>query len=188
MMRPRWQKVLHDLTGNLPRTLLVVVSIIVGVLSIGVITGSYGIISHDMSASYAANNPMNIELHTQDFTSSLIQTVQNMRSVKQAEGRRLFGMQARLPGTSTNAVGSSQWVPVNMVAINDFATQKINLMHVLSGSGKPSKNEVLLEKKVLESLKVKVAGSGDVKYYGDAEVKKSMAGSGSVTRLGAAPH
>ena len=64
MMRPRWQKVLHDLTGNLSRTLLVVVSIIVGVFSIGVITGTYVIISHDMSASYAANNPMNIELRT----------------------------------------------------------------------------------------------------------------------------
>ena len=152
MMRPRWRKVLHDLTGNLPRTLLVVVSIVVGVFSIGVITGSYVIISHDMSASYAANNPMNVELRTQDFNSSLLQTVQDMRAVKQAEGRRLFSMQTRLPG-------SSQWVPTNLVAINNFTTQKINLMHVLAGSGKPAKNEVLLEKKVLESLHVKVGDS-----------------------------
>jgi putative ABC transport system permease protein len=152
MMRPRWRKVLHDLTGSLSRTLLVVISIVVGVFSIGVITGTYVIISQDMSASYAANSPMNVELRTDDFDSSLIQTVQDMRGVKQAEGRRVFGMQVRLPGTS-------QWLPINVVAINNFATQKINLMHVLSGSGRPAKNQVLLEKRMLDSLKVKLGDS-----------------------------
>ncbi len=152
MMRPRWRKVLHDLTGSLSRTLLVVVSIVVGVSSIGVITGAYMIISQDMSASYAANNPMNVELRTDDFNSTLIQTVQDMRGVKQAEGRRVFGLQVRLPGTI-------QWLPANLVAINNFATQKINLMHVLSGIGQPAKNQVLLEKKLLDSLNVKVGDS-----------------------------
>ncbi len=152
MMRPRWRKVWHDLIGSLSRTLLVVVSIVVGVFSIGVITGTYVIISQDMSASYAANNPMNVELQTDDFNSSLIQTIQDMRGVKQAEGRRIFSIQARIPGTS-------QWLPTNMVAINNFTTQKINLMHVLSGSGRPAKNQVLLEKKVLDSLNVKVGDS-----------------------------
>ena len=151
-MRPRWRKVLHDLTGSLSRTLLVVVSIVVGVFSIGVITGTYVIISQDMSASYAANNPMNVELLTGDFNSTLIQTVRDMRGVKQAEGRRVFSMQTRLPNTS-------QWMPINVVSINNFTTQKINLMHVLSGTGKPGKNQVLLEKKVLESLNIKVGDS-----------------------------
>ena len=75
-----------------------------------------------------------------------------MHGVKQAEGRRVFSMQARIPGTS-------QWLPTNVVAINNFTTQKINLMHVLSGSGRPAKNQVLLEKKVLDSLNVKVGDS-----------------------------
>ena len=152
MMRPRWRKVFHDLTGSLSRTLLVVISIIVGVFSIGVITGTYVIISQDMSASYAANNPMNVELLTDGFNSTLVQAVKDMHGVKQAEGRRVFGMQVRLPGTS-------QWMPTNVVAINNFATQKINLMHVLAGTGQPAKNQVLLEKKVLDSLNVKVGDS-----------------------------
>ena len=153
MMRPRWRKVWHDLTGSLSRTLLVVVSIIVGVFSIGVITGTYVIISQDMSASYAANNPMNVELLTADFDSTLVKTIQDMHGVKQAEGRRVFSMQVSLPGNN------NQWTPVNVVAINDFATQKINLMHVLSGTGRPAKNQVLLEKKVLDALNVKVGDS-----------------------------
>ena len=152
MMRPRWRKVFHDLTGNLSRTALVVVSIAVGVFSIGVIVGAYVIISQDMSASYAANNPMNVELRTDAFDSNLVKTVQDMSGVKQAEGRRVFTIQARIPG-------SSQWVPLNVVAIDDFAKQKINLMHILSGTGKPAKKQVLLERKVLQSLNVKVGDS-----------------------------
>jgi putative ABC transport system permease protein len=149
MMRPRWLKVFHDLTGSLSRTALVVISIAVGVFSIGVIVGAYVIISEDMSASYAANNPMNVELRTDAFDSSLIKTIQDISGIKQAEGRRVFSMQARIPG-------SSEWVPLSLVAIDDFTRQKINLMHVLSGSGKPAKKQALLEQKVLQSLNVKV--------------------------------
>jgi hypothetical protein len=32
-----------------------------------------------------------------------------------------------------------------------------------------------------------VAGSGDVNYYGDPQVSKSVVGSGNARRLGAAP-
>jgi putative ABC transport system permease protein len=66
-MRPRWRKVFHDLWDSKARTLLVVFSIAVGVFSIGVIAGAYMIISNDMGASYAANNPSNIELRMGSF-------------------------------------------------------------------------------------------------------------------------
>jgi putative ABC transport system permease protein len=148
MIRPRWHKVLHDLWDSKSRTALVVFSIVVGVFSIGVIVGAYVILSHDMGISYASNNPANIEIRAAAFDSSLVQTVQNMSGIKQAEGRRIFTMQARLPG-------SSQWVPLNVVSIDDFTKQKINLMHVISGTGKPVKQQVLLEHETLQDLNVK---------------------------------
>jgi putative ABC transport system permease protein len=149
MIRPRWRKVFHDLVGNFSRTALVVMSIAVGVFSIGVIVGAYVIISHDMSASYAANNPMNIELRTTPFTNTLITVVKNIRGVRQVEGRRVFTMRARIPG-------SSQWVTLNMVAIDDFSRMQINLMHPISGTDHPAKKEVLLERKALQDLDVAV--------------------------------
>ena len=148
-MRPRWRKVFHDLIGNFSRTALVVLSIAVGVFSIGVIVGAYVIIAHDMSASYAANNPMNIELRSTPFDNTLITVVKNMRGVNQVEGRSVFSMRTRIPG-------SSQWVTLNMVAIEDFSTMQINLMHIVTGTDLPGKNEVLLERKALQSLNVSV--------------------------------
>jgi len=76
-MKPRWRKVLHDLIDNKGRTLLVVFSIAVGVFSIGVIAGAYQIISNDMSISYAANIPANIELRTSNFDEDVLTSIHN---------------------------------------------------------------------------------------------------------------
>ena len=149
MMRPRWRKVLHDLVNNLSRTVLVVVSIAVGVFSIGVIVGAYVIISNDMSVSYAANNPMNIDLRTNSFDNSLVNTVQNMHGVKDAEGRRVFTARARVQGTD-------QWTTINVIAIDDYSNIKINLLQTDSGTNSPRTKQVVLERKVLAELNVSV--------------------------------
>jgi len=152
-MRPRWRKVFSDLIDNKLRTALVVFSIAVGVFSIGVISGTYVIIANDMSASYAANNPMNVELRTDNpFTTGLLTTVKSMRGVEDAEGRRIFAMRARVPG-------SSQWTSLNLVAIEDFKKVKINLLRPISGATNAGKKEVLLEKKAMTTLNV---SAGDV--------------------------
>ena len=84
-MRPRWRKVLHDLFDNKARTLLVVFSIAVGVFSIGVISGAYQIIKNDMSISYAANNPSNVELRTLNFNDDVLASIKNAQGVYIAE-------------------------------------------------------------------------------------------------------
>ena len=152
-MRPRWRKVFSDLIDNKFRTALVVFSIAIGVFSIGVISGAYVIIANDMSASYAANNPMNVELRMSDpFTSDLVTTVKGMRGVAEAEGRRIFTIRVRVPG-------SQQWTTLDMVAIEDFKKVKVNLLKPLAGETNPGKKQVLLEKKAIATLKVPLGAS-----------------------------
>ena len=149
MMRPRWRKVFHDLINSFSRTALVVVSIAVGVFSIGVIVGAYIIISNDMSVSYASNNPMNIDLRTNPFDNSLVNSIQNMRGVKESEGRRVFTTRARVQGTE-------QWVTLNVIAIEDYSNMKINLLPVDSGTNAPKTRQVVLERKVVAELHISV--------------------------------
>ena len=52
MLSPRWCKVLRDLWINKKRTVLVVLSIAVGVFSVGVVTHMRMIVSRDLAASY----------------------------------------------------------------------------------------------------------------------------------------
>ncbi|HEX9331636.1 MAG TPA: ABC transporter permease [Anaerolineales bacterium] len=150
-MKPRWRKVFHDLIDYKARTLLVVFSIAVGVFSIGVIAGAYQIISNDMSASYSANKPANVELRMTDFDEDVLSMIHNQRGVEDAEGRRVFNMRVRVPGTE-------KWTTLDMVAFEDFEKNAIDLLTPVQGQMIPKKREVLLEQEVLQHIDTGVGG------------------------------
>lgn len=145
------------------RTLLVVFSIAVGVFSIGVISGAYEIISNDMGASYAANNPSNIELRTSSFNDEVLSSIRNANGVKDAEGRRVVNFRVR-PETS------DQWITINLVAFDDFAKNEVNLLVPVEGRSEAGKNEILLEKESLEEFNISV-GEGLVFELADGSEK-----------------
>jgi putative ABC transport system permease protein len=151
-MKPRWRKVIHDLLDNKGRTLLVVLSIAVGVFSIGVIAGAYQIIANDMSVSYSANQPANVELRMTDFDEETLEMIHNQRGVEDAEGRRVFNIRVR-------AAGTEKWTTLDMIAFEDFEENGINLLIPIAGQPKPEKREVLLEQDVLEHID---AGMGEL--------------------------
>ena len=144
-MKPRWRKVFHDLLDNKGRTLLVVFSIAVGVFSIGVIAGAYQIIANDMSVSYSANQPANVELRMTDFDEDRLEMIHNQRGVKDVEGRRVFNMRVRAPGTE-------KWTTLDMIAFEDFEQNAINLLIPVEGQQMPEKREVLLEQDALAHI------------------------------------
>lgn len=148
-MRPRWRKVIHDLLDNKARTLLVVLSIAVGVFSIGMIAGAYQIISTDMSASYSANKPANIELRMANFDDDMLTMLRHQRGVYGAEGRRVFNMRVRVPGTG-------KWTALDMTALDDFEKNSIDLLTPLQGQTIPRKRQVVLEQDVLNHINTKV--------------------------------
>ena len=148
MIRPRWRKVLSDLWDNKLRTLLVVASIAVGVFSIGMIAGTYEIISKDMGASYASANPANIDIRTDDFNQDLLDSIKDADGVKEVEGRRFFSVRTRIP--------DGEWTNLDLVAIKDFTDIQINLLLPLQGNPIPADKQVLLESKALDELSVLV--------------------------------
>ncbi len=148
-MKPRWRKVFLDLFENKGRTALVVFSIAVGVFSIGVIAGAYVIISNDMSITYAANNPANIEVRMDDFDETMLTTIRNTRGIAEAEGRRVFNMRVR-------TMGNEQWSTLDIIAVDDFEENKVNLLDLIEGQVKPEKDEVILERDALDELDVRV--------------------------------
>ena len=148
-MKPRWRKVFLDLFENKGRTALVVLSIAVGVFSIGVIAGTYVIISNDMSVTYAANNPANIEVRMDDFDDDLLTTIRNMRGIADAEGRRVFNMRVR-------EMESEQWTTLDIIALDDFEENKVNLLNLIEGQPEPEKDEVILERDALDDLDVQI--------------------------------
>jgi putative ABC transport system permease protein len=123
---------------NKARTLLVVFSIAVGVFSIGVIAGAYNIIANDMSVSYAASRPGNIELRMMDFDSDVLTTIKNAGGVEDAAAYRVVNFRIR-------TVDSDKWVSIDVVAMDDFAKNTINLLTPIEGKTAAVKDEFLLE-------------------------------------------
>jgi len=133
------------------RTLLVVFSIAVGVFSIGVIAGAYQIISNDMSASYAANIPSNVEMRVENFDEDVLASIHNQRGVEDAEARRVFNVRVRVPGTE-------KWTTLDMLAFESFEKNAINLLVPVEGATVPEKREILLEQDALDHVDVGVGG------------------------------
>ena len=157
---------------------MVVLSIAVGVFSIGVIAGAYAIISNDMSASYAANVPSNIELRMADFNDAALESVRNSSGVGEAEARRVFSIRVRVPGTT-------KWTALDMVAFDDFENNKVNLLTPLEGKAWPGKREVVLELGALDHINAKVGGTLEFQLPDGSIKTMTLVGVAQDTAMGA---
>ncbi len=168
-MRPRWRKVISDLIDNKVRTLLVVLSIAVGVFAIGVLSGTYVIISQDLGLTYAANNPSNMELRLDEFDQSLLHTVENFDGIKEVEARRVFTLQVR-------PQGKVKWTAIDVVALESFEDNQVNLLVPISGEAIPGKEQILLERDVLDELKIAPGETLEIRLRDETVKEVQVAG------------
>ena len=61
---PRWHKVIRDLTTHKLRTLLVVLSIAVGIFAIGVVMGGRGVLTREFDTDYLSSAAPSAEFIT----------------------------------------------------------------------------------------------------------------------------
>jgi putative ABC transport system permease protein len=153
MPSPRWRKVLRDLWGNKARTILVVLSIAVGVFAVGMITGTRVVMSREMHASWAAVNPASATLYTDLFDDELVWTVRNMAEVEEADARREFGFRFK---TSPE---EEQWRQLVLFAYPDYEDIRIFRLRPERGAWPPPEHEVLIERASLDWMGLQV---GDV--------------------------
>ncbi len=149
IIRPRWRKVLRDMWGNKTRTILVVLSIAVGVFAVGMIANARIILDRDLAQSYAATNPASARLLVsylmlgggEGFDDDLVQVVQRMRNVAAAEGRRSLSVRLN--------VGADEWRDLQIFAIPDYDNIRINKVWSESGAWPPPYREMLIERAAL---------------------------------------
>jgi putative ABC transport system permease protein len=138
MLRPRWRKVLRDLWSNKTRTLLVVLSIAVGVFAIGMIGGSRVILVRDLADTWMAVDPPSATLNTEAFDDDLVQVVRKLPGISDAEARRTVQVRVK--------VGPDTWKNMRIFAIPDFDDMRIYKARRLSGAWPPKAHELLLER------------------------------------------
>jgi putative ABC transport system permease protein len=145
--------VLRDLWGNKARTILVVLSIAVGVFAVGMIAGSQVLFSRELNQSWASVNPYDAQIFTDLFDDELLWTVRNMPEVADADGRRSFGVRFK---TSRDG---DDWRNLQLFTYADYNDIRILKVRPDSGAWPPPEREVLIERASLEWMGVQ---EGDV--------------------------
>jgi putative ABC transport system permease protein len=154
MIGVRWRKVLRDLSTNKIRTMLVVLSIAVGVFAIGMVAGTYEIIARDLSSSYKAVNPAMATIYSSPFKEEFVETLRKVKGVTGAEGRRTLSMRVK--------VGPDKWEQLELTVIPDYKDIHINKLKLISGSWPPPERQMLIERSGLDEIKVGVGENVEV--------------------------
>jgi putative ABC transport system permease protein len=122
-----FRKVWRDLWNNKGRTLLVVLSIGVGVLAVGMITASNTLIIRQMTLSQTASQPANVTLFLRGaIDDATVKSLARLPGVTGAEGANSMGLRWK-PTLDAN------WQSATIVALNDYQHQRFDLVELRTG-------------------------------------------------------
>ncbi len=153
-LKPRWSKVFSDLWDDKTRTALVVASIAVGVFAVGMIITAFFVMSEDINISYAAANPVNIEINTGPFYEDLVRVIEKVPGVDDVEGRQMLPIRARK--------GTEIWQGLTLVGIKDFESLVINQLGVIDGTKYPGRDEIIVSQDIMNDTGFQVGDEIEV--------------------------
>jgi putative ABC transport system permease protein len=146
-MNVRWIKVWRDLWSNRSRTILVILSIAVGVFAIGMIASTQAALTSSLSQQYTAIHPAEAILKTEPgLEDDFVAGVSHMRGIEEAEGRRSIALRLSPDGSSDH------WRDMTLYAIPEYDEQRLFQVWPDNGVWPPEKKEVLLERATLDYL------------------------------------
>jgi putative ABC transport system permease protein len=174
----RWRKVWRDLREHRIRSVLVVVSIAVGVTAVGTIAGANVLLEQNLREGYAATKPSSASLFTTlPFDKDLVQTVRRMPGVADAEGRR--------SATARLVTGPEESIELQLTALPDFTDQPMDLVTPDEGSWPPKRGEIWFERSSRTLTDLQVGRPVEVQLGPDRT--KTLTTGGIAHEPGAAP-
>lgn len=169
MRSPRWKKVGSDLWSNMTRTALVVLSIAVGVFSVGMIAGSQEMMRRDMQSANAAINQASATFGlAEPFSADLADTIRRVSGVGDADVLHSAVVQVQ--------VGPNEWKNVQVRVLPDYRVQRIDVVTPLSGAWPPPRKALLAERSTLGFLQTREGATVTVRVADGSERRMPVAG------------
>jgi len=144
------KKVFADLWNNKVRSVLVVLSIAVGVFAVGVVSSSFAIVKKDMETDYLAINPHTARIYTADFNSAQLELLRQVPEVEAIEAR--YNLWVKITGAD------GKEYPINLDSIGQLSDIRVDQLQFQKGSPSLEDGEIHLERQGAEGLG---AGIGD---------------------------
>ena len=149
----RVRKVIGDLRSSPGRTVLVVLSIAIGVAVVGMVAGARSLMLRTLDASRDEGAFPSATLRAQSLPPDAVETARSVPGVVDAEARRVVGARLLEDGSSRELV---------LFALPQFEGQRIGRVTRGRGDWPPSPGTMLVERSSLAELGADVGDSVDV--------------------------
>jgi len=149
-MRSPWRKQLRDLWLHLPRTLMVISALSIGLFSVGSVLDAYFILQTTIAGNFAMTHPASATLRMDAVDSVVVAQARRFPAIQAAEARRTVATRIQLKDGS--------WVPMILFVIQDYHRIQIKKVWPVSGSWPPHDQQLLIER---SSIPLLHAGQGD---------------------------
>jgi putative ABC transport system permease protein len=167
----RWTKVFRDLWNNRSRTILVILSIAVGVFAIGLIALTQQALTESLAAQYAALRPADAILASEPaLDDDFVASIRHMRGVDEAEGRRSLMLRISLDGRGET------WRDLTLYSLADYDDQRLFIVRPQDGTWPPEKGQVLMERASMEYIGAKPGDAILVKTPDGREYRLTVTG------------
>jgi putative ABC transport system permease protein len=129
-------KILRDLSVNKNRTMLVILTIGIGIFAVGSVSRSWVILSNNLSRNYLSISPSSATISTQQmFDETFVKSVRRMPEIAVAEGRNDSFVRVQ--------VGPDRWYLLRLIARADYEEINLDKIELESGHGPRPKMECL---------------------------------------------
>jgi putative ABC transport system permease protein len=138
MAGPRWRKIVADLKLSRSRTVLVILSIAIGVFAVGSMLTTREVLQRGLDQSFEAANVSSAVIFAEPFEAEVVEAARALPEVADAEGRTTVSVRLRADDGS--------WRNLDLTAIGNFDDTHVDRVMSEEGAWPPATGEVLIER------------------------------------------
>ncbi len=138
MLPVTWKKIFADLWSNKARSILVALSIAVGIFAVGLISSSFSIVKQDMAADYSTINPHTALIFTDDFDTSMLDSLRTIPGVESLDARYNLWVKVE--------TADGRQYPINLNSIQPLEAIQVDQLVFETGSKTLNDGEIYIER------------------------------------------
>ncbi len=146
-----YKKIFADLWTNKVRSILVALSIGVGIFAVGIMISTRIIIKHDMDLDFFSTNPHTSRLYTQDFDDNLLEEISGLPEVESIDASYNLWVKIASP--------SGKLFEINLNSIDSIDSIEVDKIVLESGKDSLKEGEIYLERQGAAGLGLKTGDS-----------------------------
>lgn len=140
----RWIKVLKEIWENKTRSVLVVLSLAIGVATVGMINSAAIYVKRDLFGAFSDGNPASLQIYLSPFQDDVATAVEDMREVQVSQPRRVSNL--------SFLTMDGAWEDISLNAFPDLEQVTVNIPTLEEGRMSLSVREIAIERQSAEAL------------------------------------